>query len=78
MRTPTKNDYEQSINELEVPFHDCESNGGRIPDNAEYGTWLRRNDPIAFNVGFNDWTAGQQQPRKPNPLHKQWASMHRP
>jgi len=29
--------------------------GGRIPDNANYGSWMRRNDPIAFEVGFGEW-----------------------
>ena len=29
---------------------------GIIPDNLwyKYGSWLRRNDPIAFEVGYND------------------------
>ncbi len=51
----SKNEYEKWLNELEVPFHDCKSNGGRIRDNAKYGSWIRRNDPIAFQVGYNEW-----------------------
>jgi len=51
----TKQNFEEWLNELEVPFDDRKSNGGRIPDYADYGTWLRRNDPIAFNVGFQEW-----------------------
>ncbi len=52
----TKSDYTEYLNELEIPHEDLKSNGGRIPDNADYGDWMRRNDPIAFNVGFNDYT----------------------
>lgn len=51
----TKQNFEEWLNELEVPFDDRKSNGGRVPDYADYGTWLRRNDPIAFNVGFQEW-----------------------
>ena len=51
----TKEAFTEWLNELEIPFDDLKSNGGRIPDNSRYGTWLRRNDPIAFNVAFNEW-----------------------
>lgn len=51
----TKKEYEEYLNELEPPPGDVKSEGGRIPDGAKYGTWMRKNDPIAFNVGFNDW-----------------------
>lgn len=47
--------YEKYLNELGVPEDDKKSNGGRIPDHALYGTWLRRNDPIAFRVGYQDF-----------------------
>jgi hypothetical protein len=50
----TKREYEAWLNDLPVDWSDCKSNGGRIPDDANYGTWLRRNDPIAFQVGFNE------------------------
>ena len=49
----TKSDYVIYLNEVGIPDDDKKSNGGRIPDNAEYGEWLRRNDPIAFNVKFH-------------------------
>lgn len=52
----TKQDYEKYLNAFNVPEHDKRSNGGRIPDHAKYGTWLRKNDPIAFNVGFSEKT----------------------
>ena len=48
----TKQDYETDLNELSTPKEDLKSSGGRIPDTAKYGTWLRRNDPIAFEVGY--------------------------
>lgn len=51
----TKKEYEEYLNELEIPCDDLKSEGGRIPDGSKYGTWLRRNDPIAFEVGFQDW-----------------------
>jgi hypothetical protein len=52
----TRKDYEEWLNDLEVPYDDMRSNGGRIPDHAKYGSWLRKNDPIAFNVGFEEWS----------------------
>lgn len=52
----TKKDYEEWLNEVPVPHCDRKSYGGRIPDDAKYGTWLRHNDSIGFNVGFWDWS----------------------
>ena len=52
----TKQGYEEWLNEIGVPEEDKRSNGGRIPDNTSlWGTWMRKNDPVAFNVGFNEW-----------------------
>lgn len=50
----TKDQAEEYLNDLGIPENDKRSNGGRIPDNADYGTWLRRNDPIAFEVFLSD------------------------
>lgn len=50
----TRKQYEEWLNELGAPQDDLKSNGGRIQDNAKYGSWLRRNDPVAFNVGYQD------------------------
>jgi hypothetical protein len=47
--------YEEELNDIGAPDDLKKSNGGRMPDNANYGTWLRNNDPIAFNVGYNEW-----------------------
>jgi uncharacterized short protein YbdD (DUF466 family) len=30
-------------------------NGLGIPDHARYGSWMRKNDPIAFNVGYGEF-----------------------
>ncbi len=50
----TKKDHAESLNELEAPFSDLRSNGGRIPDNAKYGDWMRRHDPISFNIDYQE------------------------
>lgn len=50
----TRKEYEEYLNELGIPSHDLKSAGGRIPDTAKYGRWLRRNDPVAFNVGYEE------------------------
>jgi hypothetical protein len=56
MKTPkTKANFEQSLNEFGIPEDDKKSNGGRIPDRSLYGSWLRRNDPIAFETGYSDF-----------------------
>ncbi|MFS0841303.1 hypothetical protein [Paenibacillus sp. 1P03SA] len=48
----TRKEFEQYLNELSMSDDEKKSNGGRIPDNCKYGSWLRRNDPVMFNVGF--------------------------
>lgn len=50
----TRKEYVEWLNEIGTPEDDKKSNGGRIPDSAKYGEWLRHNDPIAFNVGYNE------------------------
>lgn len=52
----TKNDYEEYLNDLGVPESDKKSNGGLIPDRTRlYGSWLRKNDSIMFEVTYNEW-----------------------
>jgi hypothetical protein len=51
----TRHNYEIYLDEIGIPEHDKKSNGGRISDSANYGAWLRRNDPIAFEVGYREW-----------------------
>lgn len=40
--------------------------GGRIPDGDKYGSWLMRNDPIAFRVGYDDWVRDIMKKNKGN------------
>ena len=52
----TRKAFVEYLNELGAPQDDLRSNGGRIPDtNTKYGKWLRLNDSIAFEVGFQEW-----------------------
>jgi hypothetical protein len=60
----TKKDYEDYLNDLGAADRDLKSSGGRIPDNAKFGTWLRRNDPIAFEVGFGEFQTEQRYRKK--------------
>jgi hypothetical protein len=50
----TKKELEQYLNEIGCPDHDHPENGGRVSWTMvnRYGTWLRRNDPIAFEVCY--------------------------
>lgn len=50
----TRKEYEEYLNEIGTPTDDLKSVGGRVPDTAKYGRWLRRNDPVAFNVGYEE------------------------
>lgn len=51
----TKKQYTDYLNEIGTPEDDKKSNGGRIPDRAKYGNWIYKNDPIAFEVGYNEF-----------------------
>jgi len=52
----TRQSYEEWLNDLGCPDDDMAPHGriSHIYINR-YGTWLRRHDPIAFNVGFNEY-----------------------
>lgn len=54
MKKTIKN-YTEYLNTIGIPEDDKHSNGGRIPDHVKYGEWLKRNDPIAFNVGYSEY-----------------------
>jgi len=62
----TKKDYTKYLNELEVSMDDRKSNGGRIPDHCKYGDWLRKNDPISFEVGYNELKLNNTKTEKTN------------
>lgn len=51
----TKTNYEKYLNEIGTPEDDKKSSGGRIPDYANYGGWVRKNDPIGFQVEYQEW-----------------------
>lgn len=57
VKSVRKQDYELYLNELGTPSSDHPDNGGRVSRKMldKYGTWLRKNDPIAFEVGFNEF-----------------------
>ena len=50
----TRTEHAAFLDELGVPDDDLHSNGGRIPDRAQWGQWMRRNDPIAFNLSYQE------------------------
>lgn len=52
----TRKEYKEYLNDQGIPEADKKSNGGRIRDTSKYGNWLYANDPIAFEVGFADWS----------------------
>jgi hypothetical protein len=53
----SRKDFQQYLDELGPPEHDHPENGGRVPMGSVncYGGWLRRTDPIAFEVGYGEW-----------------------
>ena len=55
MKDKSRHDFEIELDEMGIPESDKKSNGGRIADSANYGSWLRWNDPIAFEVGYHEW-----------------------
>lgn len=64
MKTITQSEFIAYLNEVPIAPQDLRSNGGRIPDRVEsdrtYGEWMKRNDPIAFNVGFQEFKRERQ------------------
>lgn len=54
MKKISKKDYQDYLNEMGTPEDDKYSNGGRVPDSSNYGDWMRKNDPIAFEVGYQE------------------------
>lgn len=52
-----KGDYEKYLNDLGTPKTDHPDHGGRVSRSMvnKYGTWLRKNDPAAFEVGYNEY-----------------------
>lgn len=50
-------EFVEYLNEVGVPEHDHPENDGRVGwDYVNfYGEWLQKNDPIAFQVAYNEW-----------------------
>lgn len=68
----TKKRYEQHLNEIGNTFENCEylankERGQHLKPQSlimslhenRYGTILRKYDPTAFEVGYNEWRRGQ-------------------
>jgi hypothetical protein len=56
-KRPTKNDYERHLNIIGKSLSDEEFiiNGKQRPDRNKYGYYIRNHDPIAFQVGYNEY-----------------------
>lgn len=54
MSTMSKREYTEYLNDLGDDYGGAAMIDERCPEGAKYGNWLRRNDPIAFNVGYGD------------------------
>ena len=47
----TRKQYEEYLNDIGCQdANELRSHGGRIPDHCKYGAWIRKHDPIAFEV----------------------------
>lgn len=53
----TKKVYEEFLNSIAVTYEQCWIGGKNIfyDERKKYGTYLRKHDPIAFNLGYNEW-----------------------
>ena len=53
----TKTDFQRYLDGVGCPEHDKHENGGRYKPTSRtrYGQWLRRTDPIQFDVEYNIW-----------------------
>ncbi len=55
MKSKTKTEYQQYLNEMGDTISDDDWIMGGKKRKGRYGNALRRHDPIAFEVGYNDW-----------------------
>ena len=55
--TKTRRNYERHLNEMSVSYEMCWIGGRNIfyDQRCKYGSSMRKHDPIAFEVGFNEW-----------------------
>jgi len=59
MKKYTNAEYERKLNDQGVPKSKRQSNGGRIPDDCNYGSWLRKHKPEVFKKRFTKWSKGR-------------------
>ena len=57
----TKTEAEKRLNQIGPPDHDNPAHGGRLPRQMlhRYGTWLRKHDPIAFEIYIREENRNQ-------------------
>lgn len=55
----TKKEYENYLNEIGLSLDEDRFIIGGKKRNGKYGAMLRKHDPIAFSVGYNDWRREQ-------------------
>ena len=53
----TRKEYEEYLNEVgkSLPEEEFIIGGKQRPYWGKYGSFIRRYDPIAFEVGYSDW-----------------------
>lgn len=56
----TKKEYEKYLNEIGLSLDEDHFIIGGKKRKGKYGTMLRKHDPIAFSVGYNDWRREQK------------------
>ena len=63
MKRKTKKQYEAKLNVESTAANGVNSqcrwskkHPFVVQTNGKYGTWLRRNDPVRFDVGYQEWS----------------------
>lgn len=53
----TKKAYVDYLNNLSFSYNECWIGGKNIfhDNRCKYGSYLRKHDPIAFEVGYREW-----------------------
>lgn len=51
----TRSGFERHMNDEGIPYHEKKSNGGRVKDGSNYGSFLRIHDPNLFESMFQAW-----------------------
>ncbi len=58
-RKKNKKTYVEYLNNIDVSYDMCWIGGKNIfhDRRCKYGSYLRKHDPIAFEVGYNEWVS---------------------